>query len=150
MAQIGENHDGIEGYLKYLQGKYPLSDEHLVLIGQKWLRKETVMFEALMAGEYSLRVFEGDADGTCFQIYDGNLAEVLKSPIPAEVCTSNGLIISKYYFVLQILRLFRHLHSITQILTLEKCGLPYDQPTDLMEVDTMDSFLAAASELFNK
>ena len=132
-------------YLKGLKKKFDLADEQLAIIGQNWFENENKIWEALTLREYRIKVYD---DGGCFQIYDNNLDQVLK--IPQGTGTSNGLIISKYYFVSHLFRIFQHLQICTQILQMTKTGDADDADTDIVDYVSMNAFIKSAGELFNR
>jgi hypothetical protein len=149
-SKIGWHKRGsLDARLKYLQKKHALSKDQIILLGLGWFENEESTFRALNSRQYRLKVF--DCNTACFQIYDNDSEPILKVPAAIlETSKSNGFIISQYYFVLQIFRLFQHLQLATQILQLEKSGTMTEENTDEVETDSMDVFEQAAKELFDK
>jgi hypothetical protein len=143
-------HDDLESYLKSLSKKHDLSEEQLGLVGQKWFENAELIYYQLVEREYHLRVSDWETHEVCFQIEDKNNDKMLKAQ--AEICTSNGLLFSKYYFVVRIVKIFEHLHLITQILELEKTGDPKDDNLENVELEpgAMNAFNQAAQEFLDK
>ena len=150
-AQVDfEKYDGLEDYLQSLQKRHSLSNEQVNLAGQEWFANEELIFYKLVERECKLRVFGGETHQVCFQIYNADDNPILHAR--GELCTSNGLLISKYYFVEWIFKFFQHLMLITQILELEKTGSVKDENTQEVELEpgVMETFNQAAQEYFNR
>jgi hypothetical protein len=150
-AQMDCNkHDDLESYLKSLSKKHGLSKEQLGIVGQKWFENSELTYNQLVKGEYHLRVYDWEPHEVCFQIEDNKNDNMLKAQ--AEICTSNGLLFSKYYFVVRIVKIFEHLHLITQILELEKTGDTKDDNLENVELEpgAMNAFNQAAQEFLDK
>lgn len=140
-------HDNLKAYLQYLKKKYAMPEQSLILIGQKWFKAEKMIHDALVARKCRIKVY--DNDRTCFQIYNSNMELIIREPAIG-TGTSNGLIISQYYFVWQIIWVFQHLLLCTQSLELEKTGVTSDDNTELKENNIMAAFIQAANELFEE
>jgi hypothetical protein len=143
-------HDDLESYLKSISKKHDLSEEQLGLVGQEWFENSELTYYQLVEGEYHLRVYDRETHEVCFQIEGNKNDKMLKAQ--AEICTSDGLLFSKYYFLVRIVKTFEHLHLITQILELEKTGDMKDDNLENTELEpgAMNAFNQAAQEFLDK
>ncbi len=137
----------VEGHLKTLKTKYILLDEHLFLIGQEWRETDETIYYSLVEGENKVKVFETDANGVAFQVYNSQMDEQIK--VPRKIRMDNGLIISLRYFFFAILRIFQHLQWNTQLCELEKRGVATLDSIEEVELGTevLNAFNQAAREI---
>lgn len=147
-AQIDyEKFDSIESYLRTTKKQYGISDQTMLLAMQKWYESDEDIFHGLVERDYSLKTFDTDDGGVCFQIYNKQVDEVLQ--VLEEMRTDNGLAISKRYFFFRIFQVFQHLYLNTQLCELGKSEVTTLENIDETEVGTylMDTFNEAAKEI---
>lgn len=146
-AQIDyDKFDSIESYLRTLKKRYGISEKRMLVALQKWHESDEAIYYNLVERESTLKAFDTDNDGVCFQIYNAQGDEVLQ--VLEEMRTDNGLAISKLYFFFRIFQVFQHLHLNTQLCELGKTGVATLENIEKEEVGTylMDSFNQVAKE----
>jgi hypothetical protein len=146
-AQIDyDKFDTLTDFLGSIKAKYDLLDEQLMLVEQRWHENDEIIYYSLVERENKLDVF--NTNGVCFQIYNKGLENQLK--VPKEICTSNGLIISKRYFLFAIFRVFQHLQLNTQLCELERTGIATVESIKEEEIgcSLMNAFNETAKEIF--
>lgn len=143
-----ETHDDVDDYLECLKKKYSLSESDFDHLRQRWFIKEQEMFDSLMSRDYKLKVYRKHDGQIAFQVFNDELDPVIV--LPESPCTSDRLIISRYYFVWRLFDIFRHLDLITKALEPPNDDVANDFENDLVEIDAIDAFNEAAEELRNK
>ena len=144
---MADEDDDVEHYIKGLKKKYrptPNEFEHLSLA---WHESDETIYDLLAANEQRLKLFMLEDKQICFQMYDAALDQQLR--VAAHLQTSNGLVISKFYFLTKILDVFRHLELFTSVLSKEKLGNDTEEGVEFVEMEEMVIFVQAAEELFN-
>jgi len=147
-AQIDyEKYESIESYSRIRKKRFGFSDGLMLVAMQEWYASDEANYYNLVERETKLKVFDMDAAGVCFQIYNAQKNEVLQ--VLEEMRTDNGLAISKRYFFFRIFQIFQHLYLNTQLLELEKPGVATVETIEAVAVGTelMDAFHQAAKEI---
>ena len=144
-AGIGK-HKGIEDYLKYLKTKHSLTNDDYHYISLDWVPEEGRIYDGLIQEEFKLSIYDVDKNA-CFQVYDKNSDPQVT--FDERLYVESRLIVSKYYFAIQILSIFRHLELMTRLLTLERPNADKTCVVEIQPVPEISVFADAVKELCN-
>jgi hypothetical protein len=155
-SQVQVADDDLDKYLERLKHKHSLSENDFDHLRQKWFFDSQELFESLASREYKLRLFV-EGEQVAFQVFNSELNPAIS--LPRSLCTPSRLIVSRYYFVLRLFDIFRHLDLITRVLKVEK-PIEKDENDfvmatmtgmdDFVETAAMEVFIKAAAELRDK
>ena len=139
-------HKSIATYLKHLQTKYALTQDDFHYLSLEWIIDEGRIYDGLIQEKLKLQTFDVDKNA-CFQVYDQNLDPQVT--YDERLYVESRLIVSKYYFAIQILSIFRHLDLMTNLLALETRNAGNSCEVDIQPVKEISVFSDAVKELCN-
>ena len=137
--------DDPEKFAARLKKKYKLVDGEMEAFTTVWADTYESICQELLEQRIRVKVFTGDDE--CFRLDNEDGSPFLG--VPRHLMTENKLIISKYYFFLQILTVLKHVEVMTKISALEK-NQPYkDEGIPVTEMFEMDVIFPIAEEFMD-
>jgi len=136
----------IEDYLKHLRTKHALTQDDFHYLSLEWLPDEERIYDGLTQEQLKLHISEVDKK-TCFQVYNQNLDPQMG--YDERLFVGSRLIVSQYYFAIQIISIFRHLELMAKILTRETSAAGTSCEVDIQPVNEIATFSTVVKELCN-